>query len=133
MADYKGFIPASMKAGKDLKLYQYCILTDVTANKNYVQFATDSVNWPIGVLQNKPDASGKAAEVAVSGICKLKLGDQCTSGSCVAANASGFGVSITDTEGIPVGRLLYGGSTDDIVPVVLQANGPYGGGELGSG
>ena len=132
MADWKGFISASMKAGQDLGLYQYCILTDVTANKNMVQFATSSLRWGIGTLQNKPNATGKAAEVAIAGIALVKLGGKATSGSMITANASGFGISMANTEGIPVGRLLYGGSIGDVVPVKLNANGPYGGEDLGT-
>ncbi len=126
MADYKGYGAASMKAGKDLSLYQFAIVTDVAAQKNFVQAASASANWPIGILQNKPNASGKAAEIAITGVCRIKLGAKMTSGSPVVANASGFGASLSGTGSNTAGRLLYGGSIGDVVPILLQANPPYG-------
>jgi len=122
MADEKWYAPMSMKAGKDLSLYEGAIMTDVTANKNMVQFATNSNQWPIGVLMNKPAASGREAAVAFVGAPKVKLGGKVTSRSLIVANASGFGVSCATTGGIPLGRALYGGSTGDYVPVLIGAN-----------
>jgi len=126
MADEKAYVPISMKAGKDLSLYEGCIVTDVTANPNYVQFATSSNEWPIGVLMNDPAASGRSATVAIAGGPKVKLGAKVTSGSLIVANASGFGVSCVTTGGIPLGRALYGGSTNDLVPVLIGAQAAIG-------
>lgn len=126
MADYKGYVPASMKAGKNLSSYQYVIVTDVTANANYCQNASASTQWPIGVLQDTPGASGEGATVAVAGACFVKLGGKVTSGSCIVPNASGWGVSAQNTGSCVVGRALYGGSTNDIIPVVLCSNPPQG-------
>lgn len=134
MADEKWYAPVSMKAGKDLSSYEGCILTDVTANKNYVQFATTSTQWPVGILMNDPAASGRAATVAMFGAPKVKLGGQVTSGTLVVANASGFGTSCATTNGIPIGRALYGGSTGDYVPVVIGRGPAIGGANaLGTG
>lgn len=120
MSDSKGFHSISMKAGQDFSSFQYCLVTDVTAQSNYVQKGASSLRWPIGILQNEPDSSGEAAEIAVNGVAKCTLGAPCTSGSPIVIGASSFGVSITSTHGVPIGRALYGGSTHDIVPVLIR-------------
>ena len=123
MADYKGYFAASMKAGLDMSARQYAIVTDLTANDNYVNFGATSTRYPLGILQNKPKASGAAAEIALVGVALCKMRSAVTAGSPIVMNASSFGVSATSSHGWPVGRALYGGSVNDIVPVVLCGGG----------
>ncbi len=133
--DAKGSRNISMKAASNFSNKQYAIVTGLANNYNYAAIATASNVWPIGVLQNAPNASGKAADVAVNGVAKIKIaglaGSKLTIGSPIVATASGFGHSLATTGGIPVGRAMQGGSSGDIVSVLLQATNQAGGGSVG--
>lgn len=126
MAHGKSYLTGSFIAGADLSSKQYYLMRLVTAQDSYVRTAAASENFCIGPLMNKPDSSGEGAEIAIAGIAKVKLGGQTTSGTPIVANSSGLGVSLTSTEGIPVGRCVHGGSTSDIVPVLLHCTSRVG-------
>lgn len=65
-------LPILMKtfeAAADLSTKQYYYVK-LTSTFNRVNVCTAATDIPIGVLQNKPDAAGKAAEVMMVGITK---------------------------------------------------------------
>jgi hypothetical protein len=70
----------TFEAAADLSTKQY-FFVKLTSTFNRVNVCTGATDKPIGVLRNKPDAAGKAAEVMIVGITKgsadaaLSIGD----------------------------------------------------------
>lgn len=64
----------------------------------------------IGILQNKPAAQGRAAEIAVSGASKVVAGGTVTAGSKVASDSAGKVVNAVSGD-IAVGWALDGTTT----------------------
>lgn len=97
----------TLEAGADLSASQYRFVK-VTGGQTCgaVAAATDH---PIGVLQNKPDAAGRAAAIMVEGISKAKAG---------AAIAAGANLTID-----AVGRVVTAVATNRIYAIALQAAG----------
>ena len=111
-------IPGLVATG-DLSSSQYLVVKAAStagAVKVATTAATDAV---LGVLQNDP-ASGEAAEVAFSGICKVKAAASVTFGAPVTFNSTGY-VKITTTDGDRiVGIALEASDTaGDIIRLVL--------------
>lgn len=76
-----------------------------------------------GVLQNKPDALGKAASVASRGVSKVEAGAVVAAGALVMSNTTGK--AITATTGLTVlGRALEAAAADgDLIAVSLDTSG----------
>ena len=111
-------IPGLVATG-DLSSSQYLVVkasSTAGAVKVAATAATDAI---LGVLQNDP-ASGEAAEVAFSGICKVKAAASVTFGAPVTFNSTGQ-VKITTTDGDRiVGIALEASDTaGDIIRLVL--------------
>ncbi len=90
----------SMKAGADLRTYQFCFVevsADGTVNK--CNAVTD---LPMGILQNKPNL-GEAATVAIGGISKVLLGASIAAGDKIGTSATGTAVAKTDATHFAVG------------------------------
>jgi hypothetical protein len=76
-----------------------------------------------GVLQNKPDALGKAASVASRGVSKVMAGAAVAAGTFVMSNATGKAVTATATNAIQ-GKALEAASADgDLIAVSLDTSG----------
>lgn len=70
----------------------------------------------VGVLQNKPQEVGEAAQVAVDGISLVEAGGAITAGDTVGSDADGKA-----TTGGDLGIALYGAAaTDELIPVLLR-------------
>ncbi len=88
----------TFKAARDLSSYQYCPVYISAANTVDYSSAAGLVN---GILQNKPDAAGRAAEViTASGVKSKLLVDAVTPGAVSAGNSlesdgSHMGVAFT--------------------------------------
>lgn len=80
---------------------------------------TDSV---IGVLQNKPQATGAAATVAISGVSKVEAGATITAGNPIAVKADGTAEVGLTGEPI-VGFALTSGADGEIISVLLAGPG----------
>lgn len=109
------------EASTDLSGNQYYAIKLDTNGRAALAGAADS---PIGVLQNKPDALGKAAAVMTYGISRAVYGGEVTAGYRVRADAAGK--IVESGAGEPVlGVALEAGSADEIHAVLLaQAGGP---------
>jgi len=80
-----------------------------------VTAATDTV---VGVLQNKPQAAGNAATVALSGITHVEAGGAIAAGATVAADTVGrAATSATNVVGIAIHSATAAGQ---LVPVLLR-------------
>lgn len=71
----------------------------------------------IGVLQNKPDAAGKAASVAVGQVVKVSAGGSITAGNEVTPDSSGEAV-VAGSGDIVFGVALNSAVDGDIVEIV---------------
>ena len=84
-------LPVFMKtfeASGDLSTKQYFFMKqDTTFNR--VTTCTAATDVPIGVLQNKPDAAGKAAEVMIVGLTKVSADAALTIGNLIGTSADG--------------------------------------------
>ena len=86
----------TFKAAADYSSYQYCPVYISAADTVTISGAADKVN---GILLNKPDAAGKAAEVLTASgcFCKLKVDGTTaiSAGDPLEANASSVGIKVT--------------------------------------
>jgi len=102
MANYET-LPGAISVG-DLSTSQFCF---VQLNGSAVDFevslSTTATVRSVGVLQNDPDTSGFAAEVAISGVCKVKYGGSITQGAFIVTGASGL--AYTETTGLDAYKL----------------------------
>jgi hypothetical protein len=114
-------IRMTFKAAADLSDYQYCFVKFSAADTVNICGASEDM---IGILQNKPDAAGKAASVVVLGISQLRVDGNAgaiTRGtSYLESNSTGEGV-VTTTDTDPVGALALASSTaaNDQIPVIV--------------
>lgn len=75
-----------------------------------------------GVLQNDPAAVGRAAEVAIGGIVKVKCGGLVTRGGPVASDAAGKAVN-PGTGDIILGTALETGADGAIIAMLFHPRG----------
>lgn len=98
-----------LKAGADLSTKQYYFVKLNADNQVIVCAAATDV--PIGVLQNKPDASGKAAEVCAIGVTKVNSDAALTAGNLIGPAADGQAdakTAGTDTTEYVCGQVVVG-------------------------
>src|SRR5574337_1127881 len=98
-----------LKAGADLSAKQYYFVK-LSADKTVVVCAA-ATDIPIGVLQNKPDASGKAAEVVAVGVTKVSGDADLDAGHLIGTSGDGQAdrkLPGTDTTEYTVGQVVVG-------------------------
>lgn len=76
----------------------------------------------VGVLQDKPDAAGRAACVAYRGVSKIVLAATLNPNAKVSTDANGAAVASTSTAHV-LGVLVKGGAAGDIGEVLLGCPG----------
>lgn len=102
-------------AAGDLSSKQYLFMEDAGTAVDATNAVTDRA---CGVLQNKPDAAGKHAEVAMFGGTKVVAGAAINRDDPIGCDAAGKAVAVvigTDTTVYILGRALTGASGDGIV------------------
>jgi len=109
----------SLIAGEDLSSQQFHFVKSATTDFGVLLVTNATTSVPIGVLQDDPDASGKAATVRVSGNTKVVAGGTVTRGNTLTLLATGEvqNKSGSDTK---VGVALESGVTGDVVSMVLH-------------
>lgn len=114
----------TVAAGADLSAKQY---TFVKMSGTGVVSAAAATDVVIGVLQNTP-TSGQAAEVAVSGITKLKASAAIAAGALVGTTSTGLAVAVvagTDTTKYVFGQAITAaGAANDIITVAVDCSSP---------
>lgn len=113
-------VVVTLEAGADLSTKQYHFIKVTGAQTcNAITATTDK---PVGVLQNKPAAVGRAATVNVDGITKMIAGGAVPAGSPISFNAAGQ--AIVATTGLVIHGTALGsaGAVNDLVSVVLNLN-----------
>ena len=107
----------TFKADADLSAKQF-YWVKMTANPLEVGVCSAKEDRPIGVLQNKPDASGKEAEVMMIGISKVSSDAALNEGDAIGPSADGQSVAKTQTTG--------GDTTEYVGGTVIAASGAAG-------
>lgn len=115
-------IKISLKAGANLSAEQFkFVKLDTSGN---VVVASATTDRPIGVLQNTPLAN-EAAEVAISGITKVKAGGSASVGNVVFTSASATAVTATIGSAASTfyiqGTFLEDAAAGQIVSVVINS------------
>jgi len=118
----------TFKAARDLSSYQYCPVYISDTNEVDYSGAAEVVN---GILQNEPDAAGRAAEVITASGVKSKLmvdgnSSNINAGDPLEANASYHGIKLTidgdgTTETYLIGWANGATTADDTFITVLTS------------
>jgi hypothetical protein len=107
-------------ASADLSASQFCFVV-VNANG---QLALPSAGGDAeGILQDKPNAAGQAAEVGILGVSKVVVGTGgVTAGDLLATDANGKAVTAATGNKI-LGRALATGAAGTLIPALIQQKG----------
>ena len=110
------FETVTIQAGADLSAAQHKAI--VVAGT----IAADSLT-AVGLVQNKPDATGKQATVGYSGLMKGHAGDSISKGAKVMVTTSGWLITATSAGNV-VGRALLAANSGDLFPGLFNFIGP---------
>lgn len=114
----------TVEAGSDLSSDQFKIVA--LASDGQIDVVTTTSTLPVlGVLQNKPSAAGKAAEVMTSGVSKMIAGETIAPGEFVCPSSVTAGRvddADTATDRI-IGTALTGGDAGELISVLLHSSG----------
>ena len=110
----------SRPAASDLSAKEYYFVT-VDSSGNLA--ASVPGDRPLGILQDKPAAAGRAGRVAISGVSKVVLGGTVTAGDAMGFDTNGAGVTLASGDSDSVGICVVGGNSGDVGSVVLQMRG----------
>jgi hypothetical protein len=110
----------TFEAGVDLSAKQYLFVTQ--ASDGQIDPTGDGA-FANGVLQNNPDAAGKAAQVAILGVTRVKAGAAFEEGVLLGSDASGKAVTATSGEYILAVSKQAAGADGDIVIAQLILSG----------
>ena len=122
----KGSVVITLEANADLSSKQYYFVElDANGKVGACNAATDR---PIGVLQNKPDASGKAATVLVMGVSKIVSDAALDENNLIGPSADGQAdkkIPGTDTSEFLCGTMLTAtGGAGEIGTAVINCASP---------
>ncbi len=120
----------SFKADADLSAKQFYFVK-MTANPREIGVCSNAADRPIGVLQNKPDASGKAAEVMVIGRTKVSSDAALNEGDAIGPSGDGQAIAKTQTTGGDTAEYVGGtviaasGAAGEMAEAVIQCSVPH--------
>ena len=118
--DNKNF-EVSFPAGADLSAKQYTVVKLNSSGKIVVVSAITDI--PIGILQNKPDADGKPADIVPigsGGISKIVLGATVATGILIGTSTAGKAIADATTN-FNLGILTEGGALNDVGSILLTS------------
>jgi hypothetical protein len=116
MAVYQQGIDITVQAGGDLSSHQYKFVT--MASDGQVDLTASAGGTALGILQNKPDAAGKAAVVRIFGGSKLELGATITPDDKLQSTAAGVGDVAASGDHV-LAQALEGGASGEVIEVVV--------------
>lgn len=119
MAYENGKVCISLEAGQDLSAKQFFFVS--VASDGQID-PTGNGASAVGVLQNDPNAAGKAASVAIGGVTKVSVGATVTAGAALASDAAGEAVPAA-TGDVILGTALAAGDDGDIISMIFQPRG----------
>lgn len=110
------FETLTIDAGADLSAAQYKVIAiagTIAANSTTA----------VGILQNKPGASGRHATIGYAGQMKAYAGAAVTTGVRLAVTTSGYVIDATSASidgGFVVGRALAAANSGDLFPAIFN-------------
>jgi len=113
----------SFKTAADLSAYQYMF---VKLSSGTVIAACGANERSVGILQNKPDASGKEAVVRVAGVSQLKVNEAIAVGKMITSTSGSLG-EVADAASEWVGAIALEAATaqNDRIAVLLAGFDAY--------
>lgn len=109
----------SLPSSGDLSANQYQF---VTINASGQVALTADAAAADGVLYGAPAAAGRATDVAIGGIVKVKCGGTVTAGAQVGSGANGLANDAAASD-IILGRALEAGTSGSIISILFQPRG----------
>lgn len=106
----------TMEAGGNMSADQYKFVS--LASDGQIDLTGDGLQAD-GVLQDAPTAAGRAAQVAIAGQTKIRLGATLAPGADVASSATGLAVAATSAEVI-LGTIVEGGDSGEIGSMIFH-------------
>lgn len=119
MAFEENKLSVTLPASGNLSASQYCFVEVNSSGQAALCGAGAAAD---GILQNDPNAAGRAAEVAIGGIVRVKCGGAVTRGGAVASDAAGKAVNAA-TGNIILGTALETGSDGAIIAMLFHPRG----------
>ncbi len=111
----------TLTAAADLSDKQYYFVK--LASATTVNVCSAITDLPIGILQNKPDASGKQAVVRIFGISKASADGTITAGRWISTSADSQAAGITpgsDTTQYVMGQAIQAASAGETFTMFLN-------------
>lgn len=104
----------SLPAGADLSASQFLFGNINASGQLIVAAAATAAD---GVIDGT-GTTGQAVPLAVEGVVEVRLGATLAAGATVASGADGR--AVTAAAGAQLGKLIQGGATDDVVPMLWE-------------
>lgn len=123
MATEQKLSVVSLPASGDLSAKQYYILKLVNTSGTAQVSVAGVDDRPVGVLQNVPNAAGRAAEVGFAGITKVILGGSVTAADSLTADSNGKAITNGSGDAYTVGTALSSGASGDIISMLIDKTG----------
>ena len=123
MANFETLPGAIANADMSTMQFSFVNLSGSTSVDFEIQQSTISTARPDGILMNAPTSSGQPAEVAISGVGKLRLDGTVANATLIMCSSGGKGIADTTTAGdwVAAVSLQNGTSTGVIYVKILQA------------
>lgn len=117
MATVENYQAVTIEAGGDLSAKQYRF--GLVASDGQIDAVSSAGGDADGIIMGKPDAAGKATEVAISGIAKVVVGTGgITAGQKVQSDANGEAIVAASGDHV-LGKALATGAAGAVVPILL--------------
>ncbi len=117
-----GFKPPGLVAAADLSTKQFYFVKKNATDKQVALCDTDG-EIPFGVLQNKPNAVGAAAELVTFGITKVIAGETIVAGDLIGTDNAGKARLVEKTNtGADIGdywcgQAITGGASGELITI----------------
>jgi len=119
MSTEERLLTVTEEAGVDLSSSQYLFVK--MSSDGQIDPCDTAGEDAYGVLQNDPDAAGKAATVAWGGVSKIVLGATLSPGAKVQTDANGKAAAAVSGDHV-LGTLRVGGDADEIGEILLASH-----------
>jgi len=124
MSAIESVIPITLEAKADLSTLQFTFVdVDATSvdsqGRARVGAPSGAGGMAIGVLQNKPNALGQAAEIHVGGLTKVKAGAATAAGIDIQTNAAGKAIAAASGDVVLGHSITAATAADQLMEVLL--------------
>ena len=119
----QSILATGLKVDADLSARQFEAVK-MSGTDNEVSIVSGTTDKPIGILQNKPDAAGEAAEVVIFGMSKARYGGTVNAGDLLSVDGDGELVAVvagTDTTRYVIAQALEDGADQEVHQVLVCA------------